>query len=458
MQLNRPWAFWRQVQYGTGFLASCLLIITATYFSFFYTNPTCFDERQNGDERGVDCGGSCTRICAFDVMAPTVKWARSFEVTDGQYNAVAYVENRNQGAASPDVPYTLKLYDANGLITERTGSTILPPDSVYPIFEARIQTSGRVPTQTFLELGEVTMWVPATAGREQFTVNSRTLTGADFKPRLESEIYNNALTEAQNVEVVATIFDARGNALTASRTFIDRFPARGTATAVFTWPEPIAKTIRSCEVPTDMAVAIDLSGSMNNDGANPPEPITSVLTAAEAFTKRLRANDQVTLITFATNALIEKTLTADVAGVAAMIVGLTIDPKEERGSTNTGAAIEKATEELTSVRHSDAARKVLVLLTDGLATAPGDDPEGYALEAAVAAKAADINIFAIGLGASVNMDFVRQLASAESQAYAAVSTNQIDSIYRTITAALCEDGAAVIEIIPKTTASFSSLE
>jgi len=458
MQLYRPWAFWRRVQYGTGFGLFWVLVFSLSAYTLFHKDPTCFDTRQNGDERGVDCGGACNRFCAFDVISPTVKWARSFAVTDGQYNAVAYIENRNKTAASPAVPYSLKLYDASGLITERTGITILPPDSVYPIFEGRILTNGRVPTQTFLELGEATLWVPATAGREQFTVNSRTLTKADFKPRLESEIYNNALIEAQDVEVVATIFDARGNALTASQTFIDHFPARSAQTAVFTWPLPIAKTIRSCEVPTDMAVAIDLSGSMNNDSANPPQPITSVIAAAEAFTKRLRSTDQVTLITFATKALVQQTLTNDLTSVANTVAELVIDPAEERGSTNTGEAIMKATEELTGVRHSTEARKVLVLLTDGLATAPDDDPDAYALNAAAIAKSKDIDVFTIGLGASVNMDFVRKLASSNEQAYAVVSADQIDGIYRTITAALCEDGAAVIEIIPKTTASFNLVE
>lgn len=456
--MSRPWAFWRRVQYGTGFGAFWAAVFTFVYFMAFYAPPTCFDNQQNGDERGVDCGGACTRICAFDVTAPTVQWARSFEVTSGQYNAVAYVENRNLTAASPAVPYSMKLYDAEGLIAERTGTTILPPDSVYPIFEARINTNGRVPTQTFLELGEATMWVPATAGREQFTVNSRSLTSADARPRLEASLTNNDLVEAQNVEVVATIFDARGNALTASRTFIDRFAGRATETAIFTWPEPIAKTVRSCEVPTDVLMAIDLSGSMNNDGDTPPQPITSVIGAAEAFMKRLRSNDQAGLITFASEAVVANTLSADVAGVAGAIARLSIDPAEEQGSTNTGDALYRALEEFDSVRHSPEARKVLVLLTDGLATAPDEAPEQYALTAAAAVKASGVEIYAIGLGANVNMDFVRQVASSQTQAFAALSTSQIDSIYRTITGALCEDGAAVIEIIPKTTASFQSLE
>ncbi len=379
-------------------------------------------------------------------------------MTDGQYNAVAYVENRNKTAASPAVPYTLKLYDADGVIAERSGTTILPPDSVYPIFEARIMTNGRVPTQTFLELGEATLWVPASAGPEQFTVNSRTLTGADARPRLEARITNNALTEAEDVEVVATIFDARGNALTASRTYIDRFRARQEETAIFTWPEPIAKTIRSCEIPTDVAIAIDLSGSMNNDSAAPPQPITAVLAAAQAFANRLRSQDQASVVTFASSASVLQPLTTDVQGVAAKIAALTIDPREEAGNTNTGDALLRAGAELGSARHSGEARKVLVLLTDGLATAPDEDPEAYAQAAATAIKAQGVEIFAIGLGENVNMNFIRGVASSEAQAYAALSVGQIDSIYKTITASLCEDGAAVIQIIPKTAASFEIVD
>jgi len=457
MGIYRPWAFWRRVQYGSVFGAFWVGVFFMLYMGIFYVPPSCFDGSFNGDERGVDCGGSCTRICAFDVATPTVKWVRSFAVTSSQYNAVAYVENTNQTAASPAVPYTLSLYDAEGLIAERTGTTILPPDSVYPIFEARIQTNGRVPTQTFLELGEVEMWVPATAGREQFTVNSRTLTGADSTPRLEANITNNALTPAENVEVVATIFDARGNALTASRTFIDLFAARGTETAVFTWPEPIAKTVRSCEVPTDVVLAIDLSGSMNNDGGEPPQPISSVLAAAQSFASRLRSQDQAALVTFATDAMLVSPLSNNLTALAGTISALSIDPEEERGSTNTGDALMKTAEELASVRHNEAARKVAVLLTDGLATAPDEEPEAYAVTAAAALKAAGVNVFTIGLGNDVNMDFVRQLASTESQAYAALSAGQIDGIYKRITADICEDGAAVIEIIPKTTASFAEL-
>jgi Mg-chelatase subunit ChlD len=455
---NRKWALIRQIQYGAGFGLFWVLIFTGIYFQYFHAAPTCLDERQNGGEKGVDCGGSCNRICAFEVTAPTAKWARSFPVTESRYNAVAYIENTNRIAAAPEVTYTFTLYDEQGLITERKGKTILPPDSVYPVFEDRIDTGGRIPTQTFIALDPVDLWLPAQVGRDQFTITDRRLTDADASPRLEAKIRNNELTGASEVEVVATIFDASGNALTASRTFIDDFKARSEATAVFTWPEPIAKTVRSCEVPTDVILAIDLSGSMNNDGDNPPQPITSVLAAAESFVRRLKPTDQAGLVTYATTAKLQQRLTRDVTALANMIAKLTIDPKEETGSTNQGDAFRSAFEELHSELHSKEARKVLVLLTDGLATAPDEDPDEYARQNAALVKGSGISVFTIGLGKDVNMDFVRELASDPNQAFQAVTTADLDRIYKTITASLCEDGAAVIDIVPKTNASFAPLE
>lgn len=434
-----------------------LLCMTAVYVSYFYAPPTCFDGSKNGDEAGVDCGGSCSRICAFAVTPPVVEWARSFRVTEGVYNAVGYIENRNQLAASPEVTYRFTLYDAQGLIAERTGTTILPPNSSYPVFEARIATGDRVPVQTFLEIDTPTLWLPAQGAVGQFTITNRELTGVDTRPRLTTTIYNNDLNEAEQVEVVATIFDRDGNALNASRTFIEQLAGRSQTDVVFTWPEPIAKTLKSCEVPTDVVVAIDLSGSMNNDQAAPPEPITSVLAAAEAFVRRLQPADQVSVVTFATEATVAVPLTSNKALVTQTLAALTIDPQEETGATNTGASLAAALQELTSARVNPDARKVVVLLTDGLATAPDPDPEQFAREASEVIRALGVNLYTIGLGEAVNMAFIEELATTPEFAYQALDRSEVNQIYQTITGAICEEGPAVIQIVPKSNALFETL-
>ncbi len=452
------WAFWRRVQYGTGYLLTLLMMVTGVYYLYFYAAPTCFDTEMNGDEIGVDCGGVCTRICAFTVAPPRVLWAQSFPANVGLYNAVAYVENSNPGAGTPELKYTFTLKDRDGVITTRSGVTVLPPQSTYPVFEGRIDTGGRTPTETILTLEPADMWLPYAFGRSQFRTSDLALTGADARPRLQAQIENSELVLAEDIEVVATIFNAQGTPLTASQTFIDRLDGRARRDITFTWPRPIAKTLRSCEVPTDVVVAIDLSGSMNNDGGTPPEPISSVLTAAQSFVSQLRAGDQVSVATFASTAALPATLTASTSAVTSLIGDLIILPAEEQGTTNTGDALAVAQAELNSARHNTNARNVIVLLTDGLATSPGENPDAYALEKAALVRADDITVFTIGLGTAVNMDFLRGIATTPEQAFAAPTTATLGDIYETITAAICEEGAARIDVIPKTSSNFSPLQ
>lgn len=457
MSIARPWAFWRRMMYGSGFLVLFAVVTAGLFFLFGYQEPTCFDESKNGIEAGVDCGGSCVRICSADTLPPTERWVRAFRITEGLYNAVAYVDNRNLTAGVAELAYTIRLYDRDGLITERKGTTTFAPKSLVPIFEGRIETGKRVPTQTTITFDQNPLWVPATLGGVQFKTERRTLTGADTQPVLRAALKNESLDEANDVEVVATIFDTQGNALTASRTKVPTFHARSSEDVTFTWQEPIAKTLRSCEVPTDVVLAIDLSGSMNDDGGDPPEPVSSVLAAAKSFVERLNSQDLVGVVTYATEASMRTLLTNTKDTVAEGIAALTIGKADETGSTNTGDAIRLAQDELTSVRHNPDARKVLILLTDGLATSPKPEPEAYALAAAESIKTAGVEVFTIGIGTKVNELFLKEVATDDSHYFLAPERTTIGRMYQNITAAICENGVAVIELIPKPQATFAPL-
>lgn len=452
----RWWAFWRRVQYLTGLLFVVTLTTVGVYYAYWYSEPTCFDGIQNADERAVDCGGECARVCRFDIKEPEVLWVESFKIIDGQYNVVAYIENKNETVGSPELPYTIKLYDEVGLITEREGSTILPPDGQYPVFEGRVITGERNPTRTTIDFTGEPSWLPAQTGSEQFELEKRELQNVDSKPRLVAQLRNTSLDEARNVEIIATIFDAKGKPLTASRTVVEYFSPRSTTPVVFTWPKPIAKTLRSCEVPTDVMLAIDLSGSMNDDGGTPPEPITSVLSAAQSFVAGLGTGDQVGVVTYATKGIVAEILTHESARIKDVIGNLTIDAKEERGSTNTGEALLRMREELTSSRHNENARKVGILLTDGLATAPKEDPDAYAEKESIGVKGEDIQLFTIGLGEKVNSEFLSKLATKSSYYYNAPTINELEGIYTAITKDICEDGPAVIKIVAKPETTFSN--
>lgn len=459
MKEFRTWAFWRRVQYTAGFLLFLGAISFGVYKTFIYTPGNCFDSAMNNGESGVDCGGSCVRICAAAVSAPKVLWAKSFEIQEGQYNAVAYIENQNQIAATPALRYTFEFWSGDQKIGEKSGTTVLPPSSVYPVFEGRLYFDKQI-TSTVLKLEPVDLWVPATLGREQFKTASLDLLSIDFEPRLQVRIENTALTEAKEIEVVATLFNTVGEPIAASQTFIDSFEGRSNKDIVFTWPQPLSKTIRSCEVPSDIIMAIDLSGSMNSDGGDPPQPVTDALLAAKQFVSSLKPEDKASVVRFASEAVTVSELSKNHETTAAIINGLTITQSDETGFTNTVAGIRAAAAELASSRHGDSSRRAVVLLTDGLPTAPGDTVK-ILEETTVAAKSladSGVEIYAIGLGKGVNSAFISSLASKPEYAYLAPKAGDLNQIYKQITGSLCETGATRIDVIAKTGANFTPLK
>jgi Mg-chelatase subunit ChlD len=459
-------------------LAFWSVVAIGVYFVYFNVQPTCFDGVQNGVEAGVDCDGTCVRICAFSVTPPQVVWAESFRIIDGQYNAVAYVENKNSEASTPALSYTFKLYDGNEVIAERSETTILPPNSVYPIFEGRIMTKdGRVPTRTEIVLAPAEMWQPATVGRNQFRTVDLELLSTDSRPRLNVEVENTELTEARDVEVVATVFNRAGEPVTASQTFIDVFAPRSTKNIVFTWPNSIAKTVRSCEVPSDIMLVLDRSGSMAADGGESPQPLESAKEAAKSFVKMIRNTDTIGFLSYATTPSepIEQKLTANPALVNEAIEKVKMG-EDGVQYTNMGAAFEAAYAELTSARHREDARKVIVILTDGDVTRPVNPETGladrdyaatFARTMAKKAKDAEVTIYTIGFGdfftgasdsIARDVDLIRDLASDPALYYTAPTIADLEAVYQEIASDLCEEGPTRIEVITKTRTNFAPLE
>jgi Mg-chelatase subunit ChlD len=478
MSKFRSWAFWRRVKYALGALSVVSLTIASVFFFYFYASPSCFDLIQNGGETGIDCGGNCVRICAVSVIVPEVQWAESFRIIDGQYNAVAYVENKNRVAATPRLDYNFKLLDKGEVIAERSGTTILPPNSVYPIFEGRIQTrSGRIPTETIIELKPAEMWQPATVGRNQFSTLDVELLSTDTRPRLSAKIENTELTEARNVEIVATIFNRANKPVTASQTFIDLFPSRTTREIFFTWPNSIAKTVRSCEVPSDIMLVLDRSGSMAADGGTPPEPLESAKKAAQSFIGLIRNDNLVGFLSYATTPSqpIDQLLTSDTQTVSGAISRTSMG-EDGVQYTNMGEAFNAAYNELQSERHREDARKIIVFLTDGDVTRPVNPATGeadreyaanYALEAASRAKEDNVTIYTIGFGDFFSgessevvrdVDLIKNLASDESSYFTAPTIADLEEVYKKIAGSLCEEGPTRIEIITKTSTNFAPLQ
>jgi len=243
--MTLSWSGRRQLlYYAVGiFMATILLFVL--WQTFLTRQPTCNDGIQNGNEAGVDCGGSCANICLGEARAPNILWARAFEVAPQTYTAVAYIENRNQGSGARAVPYSFKLYDAqNDLVVEREGLADLPPVSVVPVILPNIDVGNRTVARTIFTFSATPQWERVRADMlPQVRITEQQLAG-DGK-RLSATIVNDGLTEVRSLAVAGVVFDAQGVARAASVTVIDRIAAKTSEPAVFTWSSEVADVARA---------------------------------------------------------------------------------------------------------------------------------------------------------------------------------------------------------------------
>src|ERR1035437_8450621 len=105
--------------------------------------PSCTDGKQNGNETGVDSGGSCLNADPALVDSVSILWARAFRVVPGRYNAVAYIinhnKNENKMGAEKKKIYSFRFADANNFYMGKgEGTPFIPPAGNFAVFEPGI--------------------------------------------------------------------------------------------------------------------------------------------------------------------------------------------------------------------------------------------------------------------------------------------------------------------------------
>ena len=229
-----------------------ILVGYVAYKVFFAVEPTCFDSKQNQDERGIDCGGICARVCPRDAKTIVPLWSRVFQVTPGVYSAVAYVENQNRTAGVAAINYEFRAYDADNILAAEpvTGTAFIGPNERTAIFASPIKTGNRIPTQVFFTFTSVPQWTTLDAryAVPQLTSANTMLADVDRAPKLSADVVNTTLFDYRNVQVVAILYGADGNAIAASKTIIETIPQQTTQKAYFTWPQKLSAPVTRIEI------------------------------------------------------------------------------------------------------------------------------------------------------------------------------------------------------------------
>ncbi len=230
-----------------------VVLIGVPLYFLLYRAPTCFDGAVNGDETGIDCGGSCQLLCTAESL-PLISRGdpRVLEVSPSVFEVVALVENPNASAEIRHARYTFKLYDSSSAIPVKVigGETFVSKGSIFAVFEGPFTLeAGVMPTRAVLEWqkGNI-VWEKNISPAPELLIKNQVLSKEDSNPRIDASVENRSPENVSNIDLIALVSDGEGNIFAASKTFIETLPGGAVEPVVFTWPRPFNATTTQIEI------------------------------------------------------------------------------------------------------------------------------------------------------------------------------------------------------------------
>ena len=230
-----------------------LILVAIPSYLLFYKTPTCFDNKRNSDETGVDCGGSYQLLCTAESLPLIIKGdPQVLEVKEGVFEVVALVDNPSIDAEIYRAKYFIRLYSAKSIAPTRVieGETFVPKGVKFAIFEGPFTTSdGAIPIKATIEWREDSLaWKKNNSPIPILKVISKMVSKEDTIPRLDAVIENASLKNVSNIDAISLVYNDKGTIFAASKTFIDSLAVGANAPIVFSWPEPFGEKILNIEI------------------------------------------------------------------------------------------------------------------------------------------------------------------------------------------------------------------
>jgi cytochrome c-type biogenesis protein CcmE len=232
------WSSSRKLLYGTSFFVVVLGVVIFSLRTVLFPDPTCFDNKKNGFESGIDCGGTCSLRCSAEVSPLSVLWARALPVGNNMYDIVGVIENTNINNAPKAVAYTFDIYDRGGTkIYTYSGTTTVPVDDDKPIIIQNILLQ-QVPNKTILTIAQASHYAAAEKPTSPNIKVLRSTYEAGDVPRVYVTIQNTKQTRFESVPVSVILYDENQNAIAAGETIVPSLEREEQKALVFTWREP----------------------------------------------------------------------------------------------------------------------------------------------------------------------------------------------------------------------------
>ncbi len=214
----------RRIKIASVVTVSLALVGTALYY-LLRPVATCFDGIQNQKEGGVDCGGSCSSVCA-EVFAPEAFIIREAAFVPGnsssEYDALAKVRNQNGTIGAAEIGYDFILRDAVGIEVGRvSGSDSILPQETKTLIAIGIKTSG-VPVTVEVSFRDAT-WQRFSGYQERpqltlYQMRFAKISSGAFYGEALGTLRNDSTFDFRSVTVKVVLRDATGKPVALNQT------------------------------------------------------------------------------------------------------------------------------------------------------------------------------------------------------------------------------------------------
>jgi hypothetical protein len=233
-------------------LSILIVLVGGPLYFFFHKAPSCFDTKQNGDETGVDCGGSCQIVCSAGTFPLLMKGdPQVLKIASTTYEVIASIQNPNLSAKILHAAYTFRIFEEGNPVSIKIiqGTTYIPKNASFVIFKGPFDLGGSIPNRATFEWNPNSLvWLKDTTQTPQVTVHDALLSKEDTEPRLDATVSNDTLVTVSNIEFVTLVMDENSNTIASSKTFVDSITPGGSAPIVFTWPNAFTSTTTTFEI------------------------------------------------------------------------------------------------------------------------------------------------------------------------------------------------------------------
>lgn len=215
----------KQFLYFLLYLVIFGLIIFLIYLWLVQPKSTCFDNRKNQGEIGVDCGGPC-QSCEIKTLKSLVAQKINFSQVQNKTVITAEIINSNQNFGADSFTYTIDFYNKDGAKIDSLSKTsfIYAFENPKAIFE----TDERV---NFPEIYNASIsfsnihWVPKDNFQKP-SVEIQNQKLVDEKPlKLEGVVVNQD-NFSVNLKLLGFIYDRYGIQISTSKTEIENVDAK----------------------------------------------------------------------------------------------------------------------------------------------------------------------------------------------------------------------------------------